>query len=61
MDSYKEKIKRDFQYQLEEVYDWTVYLKHLQVVLQEYNPVMTPNEEILIWYFWKSLKPFIRV
>ena len=61
VDSYWGKIKKDFQYQLEEVFDWTAHLEHLQVVLQEFDPVAAPNNDILIRYFWEDLKPFIRV
>ena len=36
------------------------HLKHLQTVLREFDPAATPNEEVLIWYFCNSLRPFIR-
>ena len=39
MDTYWGKIKRDFQYQLEEVFNWAVYLEHLQAVFQEFDPI----------------------
>ena len=51
MDSYKRKIKKDSQYHLEEIVDWTAYLEYLQVVFQEFDPATTPNKETLIWYF----------
>lgn len=28
----------------------------MQAVLQEFNPAAILNKEILIWYFWESLK-----
>ena len=59
MDSYWGKIKRDSQYQLEEVLNWATHLEHLQAVLQEFDPTATPNEETIIRYFRESLKPSI--
>lgn len=41
-------IKKDSQYQLEEVLDWVAHLEHLQVVLQEFDPTTTLNKEIMI-------------
>ena len=60
VDSYWGKIKRDSQYQLEEVLDWAAHLEHLQAVLREFDPVAAPNEDILIRYFRKGLRPSIR-
>ena len=51
VDAYWEKIKRDSQYQLEEVLDWAVHLEYLQVVFREFDPTATLNQEIMIWYF----------
>ncbi len=51
MDSYWTKIRRDSQYQQEEVLDWATHLEHLQVVLKEFNPTGAPNETTLIHYF----------
>ena len=51
IDSYWAKIKRDFQYQQEDVLDWAVhleYLEHLQAVLQEFDSVAAPNEDTMI-------------
>ena len=53
-------MKRDFQYQLEEIFDWAAYLEHLQAVLQEFNPVATLNEEIIIRYFREGLRPSVQ-
>ncbi len=45
------KIRRDSQYQQEEVLDWVAYLENLQVVLKEFDPFGAPNETTLIRYF----------
>ena len=60
VDAYWEKIKRDSQYQLEEVFDWTAYLKYLLVVFWEFDPAATPSEEIMIRYFREGLRPSVR-
>lgn len=41
--------------------DETAHLKHLQVILKEFNFVAAYNKNILIWYFWDSLCPSIQV
>ncbi len=51
VDSYWTKIRRDSQYQLEEVLDWVAHLEHLQAVFKEFDPTTAPNEESLIRYF----------
>lgn len=58
--SYQAKIKRDSQYQFEEVLDWTIYLKYLQAILKKFDLATTPNKKILIWYFREELSLFIR-
>ena len=60
VDAYWGKIKRDSQYQLEEVLDWAAHLEHLQAVLREFDPAATPNKEIIIRYFRKDLRPSVR-
>ncbi len=60
VDSYWTKIKRDSQYQQEEVLDWAAHLEHLQVVLKEFDPTGAPNETTLIRYFREGLRPSIR-
>ncbi len=60
MDSYWTKIRQDSQYQQEEVLDWAAHLKHLQVVLKEFNPTGAPNKTTLIDYFREGLRPSIR-
>ena len=59
MDSYWEKIKRESQHQLEEVFDWAAYLEHLQAVLREFDPAATLNKETMIRYFRKGLRPSV--
>ena len=54
------KLKRDSQYQLEEVYDWASHLKHLQSILQEYDLVAAPTEVTMVRYFEEDLKPSIK-
>ena len=48
VNSYWAEIKRDSQYQLEEVLDWAAHLEHLQAVLKEFDPIAAPNKETLI-------------
>ncbi len=60
MDSYWTKIRRDSQYQQEEVLDWAAHLEHLQTVLKEFDPSGAPNETTLIRYFREGLCPSIR-
>lgn len=54
-------IKKDSQYQLEKILNWAAYLEYLQVVLQEFDPTVSLNKEIMIWYFQEGLKPSIQV
>ena len=60
VDSYWMKIRRDSQYQLEEVLDWATHLQYLQAVLKEFDPTIVPNKETLIYYFWEGLRPSIQ-
>ncbi len=60
VDSYWTKIRRDSQYQQEEVLDWAAHLEHLQAVLKEFDPSGAPNETILIRYFREGLRPSIQ-
>ena len=53
------KFRRDSQYQLEEVRDWTSHLQHLQSILSEFD--RAPNELTMICYFQKGFKPSIKV
>ena len=60
VDAYWGKIKRDFQYQLEEVFDWAAHLEHLQAVSQRFDPIATPNKKIMIRWLLEGLKPSVR-
>ncbi len=60
MDSYQTKIRRDSQYQQEEVLDCAAHLEHLQAVLKEFDPTDAPNKTTLICYFREGLCPSIR-
>ena len=60
VDSYWAKIKRDSQYQQEDVLDWAAHLEHLQAVLGEFDPVAAPNDDSLIRYFREDLRPSIQ-
>ena len=53
------KFRRDSQYQAKSVLDWAAYLKHLQFILLEFNPVGALTKPIMLKYFWKDLKPSI--
>ena len=60
VDSIKKKLKRDSQYQLEEIYNWASPLEHLQFILIEFDPAAAPIESTMVKYFEKSLKPSIK-
>ncbi len=51
VDSYWTKIRRDSQYQQEEVLDWAAHLEYLQAVLKEFDPTGATNKTTLIRYF----------
>ncbi len=59
MDSYWTKIKRDSQYQQEEVLNWAADLEYLQALLKEFDLTNTPNKITLIRYFREGLRPSI--
>ena len=40
--------------------DWAAQLEHLQTVLREFDSTAAPNEEVLICYFYNSLKSSIQ-
>ena len=60
VDSIWRKLKRDSQYQLEEVYDWASHLEHLQSILMEFDPAAAPMESTMVRYFEEGLKPSIK-
>ena len=53
------RVKRDSQFQQEEVQDWASHLEHLQSILQEFDEEGAPEESDLIWFFREGLKPSI--
>ena len=60
VDNIWKKLKKDSQYQLEEVYDWASHLKHLQSILIEFDPVAALTKSTMVRYFEKGLKPSIK-
>ena len=60
VDSIWKKLKRDSQYQLEEVYDWASHLKYLKSILIEFDLLAAPTESTMVRYFEESLKPSIK-
>ena len=54
------KVKRDSQFQQEEIQNWVSHLEHLQSILQEFDKEGAPKESDLIWFFRKSLRPSIK-
>ena len=54
------KLKRDSQYELEEVYDWASHLEHLQFILIKFDPATAPTESTIVRYFQEELKPSIK-
>ena len=60
VDSYWAKIKRDSQYQQEDVLDWAAHLEHLQAVFREFDFVAAPNKDTIIRYFREGLRPSIQ-
>ena len=60
VDSIWKKLKKDSQYQLEEVYDWASHLKYLQSILIEFDPLAAPTESTMVRYFEEGLKPSIK-
>ena len=60
VDTIWNKIRRDSQYQQEEVQDWASHLEHLQSILIEFDADGAPEESTLIRYFRDGLKPSIK-
>ena len=60
VDSIWKKLEKDFQYQLEEIYNWASHLEHLQFILMEFDPATAPTESTMVRYFEESLKPSIK-
>lgn len=61
MNSIWSKIKRNAQYQQEEVQDWAFHLEHLQCILVKFDIRCALTEKILCRYFYKGLKSLIRL
>lgn len=55
------KIKKDSQYQLEEVQDWVTNLEHLQLIVMKFDTDCILLEALLGQYFYKNLKPSIKL
>ena len=53
------KFRQDFQYQAKFILDQVAYLKYLQSILLEYDPVGASTKLTMLKYFWEGLKPFI--
>lgn len=60
IDNIWKKTKRDSQYQLEKVYNYASYLKHLQSILIEFDLTTISTESIIVRYFEEDLKPSIK-
>lgn len=61
VDNIWRKIKKDSQYQLEKVQDWTAHFKHLESILIEFVTDCTLLETLLGQYFYEDLRPLIKV
>ena len=55
------KMKRDSQYQDKSIQDWAAHLEYLQSILIEFNPDCAPEEDTMIQYFRKGLRPSVQV
>ena len=60
MDTIWSRIKRDSQYQQEEVRDWASHLEHLQSILLEFDTDGALEESDLIRFFREGLKPSVK-
>lgn len=54
------RIKRDSQYQQEDVQDWASHLEYFQSILVEFDADGAPEESTLICFFREGLKPSIK-
>ena len=54
------KLKRDFHYQLEEIYDWVSHFKHFRSILIKFDLVAATTESTIVRYFDEGLKPSIK-
>ena len=53
------RIKRDSQYQQEELQDWASHLIYFKSVLREFDIRCATTKEVLYRYFYKGLRPSI--
>ena len=60
VDTIWSRVKRDSQYQQEEVQDWASHLEHLQSIFQAFDINGALEESDLIWFFWEGLKPLVK-
>ncbi len=61
VDNIWSNMKRDSQYQFEEVQDWAAHLEHLQSILMEFDTDYAPSEGVLGRYFYEGLRPSIKL
>ena len=55
------RIRRDCQYQQEEMQDWASHLEYLKSIFMEFDTSGAPKESTLIQIFQDRLKPLIAV
>ena len=60
VNTYWAKNKNDSQYHKDDFLDWATYFRYLQAVLREFNSIAASNDDNLIQYFRKGLRPSIR-
>ena len=61
VDNIWNKIERNFQYHQEEVQDWALHLEHCQSILMKFDAKDALSEDFLVWYFYESLRPSIKL
>ena len=60
MDTVWSRVKRNSQYQQEEVQDWASYFEHLQSIFQKFDADGALKKSDLIRFFWEGLKPLVK-
>ena len=60
VDNIWSKVKRDSQYQQEEVQDWASHLEHLLSILVEFDTKCVLLIDHLTWYFYEGLRSSIK-
>ena len=61
VDNIWSKIKRDLQYQYEEVQDWASHLEHFQSIFIKFDAKCASLEDLLVWYFYEGFRPLIKL